>query len=611
MKQYEPASRSLAMFIVGVVVCLHAGVAFAQDNPAKAKMINVIDTSIYVRSDNFSYAGIHRGRHPTGVMLNAGVFAAAPEDHRINSWKTAIVLQHMGTSYVADLEAPVDSHSGVYGESYASKPRNKRPRHVVKNVLLNISSSRLDAFANEICNANAQELRQQGLSNQEIFGEDRIVRIGVFSRGKSVVVRSPKLGTHFIGAGDGPADLHLVCMKGPAPAVDAAGSLQTNTSVTDVSLTVLEQSTLGGACKVNLSTVVRTNLPNTEVRYRFEHTNGAKSDIKQVVTSHSSTAMDAHWYDVPLNPQGPEAGSVRVVGVSHDFQSDWKTYSMTCNAASPGDVATTAPPTQPKRTSVKPSVELSLEPTAKVMHRGMICPTKVKVTARLHSKMPFTGTGLVAMKQGNHAFGKHDVQLTPYIVWQHEEEFDLKTWSAVNASTGMAGGAHSFHGNADGSSAPPTQRFELRYVLTNNEAPVVTTPYKTIAVSCTDPQVNARIGPATDLTINRPDRPQHVKPGQLQLGQQRRPDRPQPVEPVSPKPQQQVMTVKPPKPTPRKEPVKPAGNQMKQGQSASGPQMRARAQPGAADRDCKYDPNSAVLPCADGKKRMKLINPFE
>lgn len=556
----------------------------------------------YVKSDGQKYTELSKEEHPlTNWQIPAQFTYDAPDNDRIKSYRLQLRLEW---------EVAGKSERYLGGRIQDSYKLGDRPKKIDKAVSFTLPRN-IESFAVNACNATADGFRNAGQSDDTIFSRIHYVHPRIYA--SHAIDLQPVPPNSFASAGTylTPSYVRFVCMKSAATSVAPAGSLQTNTSVTDVSLTVLEQSTLGGACKVNLSTVVRTNQPNTEVRYRFEHTNGAKSDIKQVVTSHSSTAMDAHWYDVPLNPQGPEAGSVRVVGVSHDFQSDWKTYSMTCNAASPGDVATTAPPTPPKRTSIKPSVELSLEPTAKVMHRGMICPTKIKVTARLHSKMPFTGTGLVTMKQGNHAFGKHDVQLTPYIVWQHDEEFDLKPWSAINASTGMTGGAHSFHGNADGSSAPPAQRFELRYVLTNNEAPVVTTPYKTIAVSCTDPQVNARIGPATDLTINRPDRPQHVKPGQLQLGQQQRPDRPQPVKPVSPKPQQQVMTAKPPQPAPRTEPVKPAGNQMKQGQSASGPQMRARAQPGAADRDCKYDPNSAVLPCADGKKRMKLINPFE
>ena len=53
----------------------------------------------------------------------------------------------------------------------------------------------------------------------------------------------------------------------------------------------------------------RINLPNTTVKYHFEHSNGKKSDLKTVKTDHSKTAIDAHWYNVPKNPHGEEAGS--------------------------------------------------------------------------------------------------------------------------------------------------------------------------------------------------------------------------------------------------------------------------------------------------------------
>ncbi|GAA6143042.1 hypothetical protein NBRC116584_28600 [Hydrogenophaga sp. 5NK40-0174] len=573
-------------------------------NPADAKLSNVGGT-IYVRSEPQGYVGIYRGRHASGVELTALASASASDDYRINSWKTALVLQRYGFSYQPDIEGHVDTEGGVYGESYVSKPKRKRPRSVWKDVTLRYSASELDSFAAQVCNAHAETLRQQNVPDGDILKEDRIVDIYSLPQGKSVVVRSHEGFFHdFVGADPiSPRELKMVCMGLPKPSVATAGDLKGSTAVTNAHLTILKQSTLGGSCKVNLSTVVTTDTANTEVRFRFEHTNGKLSDIKSVITSHTKKAMDAYWYDVPFDPAGDEMGSIRMVGVSHEFTSDWEAYHMTCNAASPGDVATTAPPAPPKRTSVKPSVELLLEPTAKVMHRGLLCPTKVKVTAKIHSKMAFTGTGLVHMKQGGHSFAKHDVQLSPFIVWQHLDEFDLKPWGAVNAPTGMAGGSHTLQGLPGSANSQSTQRFELRYVLTNNQAPVVTTPFEIIAVSCVDPKVNGGIQPAMDLGLNKPEPPQQAVPRPLAAERQdlRRPEEEKPT-PARVAPA--TLQLKPP--ASPDEPREPRSKAPK-------PQMRSSAQPDqAAAQDCKYDPNSARLPCwPEKRKPMKLINPFE
>ncbi len=602
MPQYFKNRRWLLCLFLGP--CLGATTAYSASNPANTRMYIVGNSPIYVKADANGYVGIARDKHPLdGVKLMAYAMAVAPQDHRINSWKAAIVLTQYGASFRGDLEAHVDSRSGAYGESYASKPKRKRPRDVKKDVFLTVDHARLDSFAVQVCNAHANQLRQQNTPDAQIYGRDQTIKLGVYSEGKSVVVRDGQVMTHFVSEGKPEADLNLICMKRPGPDVSGMGELQVDTGVTDSSLTVMGQSTLGGACKVHLSTMVTTNVPNTKVKFRFEHTNGNLSDVKTVETSHTKTATDAYWYDVPFDPNGDEMGSIRMVGVSHQFTSDWKTYHMTCNKPSTGEVATTAPPVPPKRTSVKPSVELLLEPTAKVMQRGMICPTKVKVTAKVHSKMAFTGTGLVHMKQGGHAFAQHDVQLSPFIVWQHVDEFDLKPWSAVNASAGMAGGARSLHANAGSANTHPTQRFELRYVLTNNQAPVVTTPFKTIAISCVDPKVNAGIRPATGLSLDKPEPPQQTLPRPMTAGRQdfKRPEddnKPRPVR-VAPA----TLQVKPP--AAQDEPRQPK-------KKAPKPQMRTTTQPGQTAQGCHYDPNSARWPCPDDKRKpMTLINPFE
>jgi hypothetical protein len=469
-----------------------------------AKVTNVISKKIYVLGDGQTYTAVKSGPIATAESLTAHVnfTADAGLSGKVKSWSTWLEIhKHSGTTTF-----PVIAFKD-YSFSY-SYPKNNRPKTVDRTETIVVPKSAFNNLFTSQCNGLAQQLRQQGLSNKEIFSTNRSISYQIHAGASASYTGLDDL-THFVGADDSDQTAEIVCMKAPAPTVDTAGSLQTNVDVTDVSLNVLEQSTLGGACKVNLSTVFKTNLPNTEVRYQFEHTNGNKSDIKTVTTSHSKTAMDAHWYDVPLNPNGAEAGSVRIVGVSHDFQSSWKSYNMDCKKPSPNSLSLVT----------KPTVQLDLLPINNVMHQGMICPTKIKITATLSSQNAFSGTGVVSVKNGQFAFATHKVNLNPNVSWRYDETLDLKPWNTINAPVGQAGGTNTWQTQPGSGAATPSQRFEVRYSLNANQQNVIQTPYKTISVSCTAPKVNQQLLPGKDLKLKAPDVPQSVQPRQLQLKQ--------------------------------------------------------------------------------------------
>jgi len=139
-------------------------------------------------------------------------------------------------------------------------------------------------------------------------------------------------------------------------------------------LTISEQvSRFSGACKIILSGVITTNLANTDVQFQYEHTNGRKSGIKSVTTDHTRTAMFSHTYTIDNNPYDDEAGSIRLIGVSHNFQSDWKTYTMRCED----------PATNSWQTEIPPQLSLNVVVKETQLIKGQICPKNVLIEGRV------------------------------------------------------------------------------------------------------------------------------------------------------------------------------------------------------------------------------------
>lgn len=444
--------------------------------------------TIYVDSNGSEYTEISKNKHPLNIRFDADASVSAKKNRRINSWKMSVKLSYKGSSYgvnVHESSRDVTEDAGAYQESYTHLKKKKRPRSIHKQIALFVSRARLNEFAVNACNSHAASLRSQGSNNNLIFSKNHILSLDTSTYGSVETVRSTTWGTNFVGIMDSAVKGKVVCQKHQD--ISQAGSLQLGSDVTQASLTIIKQSTIGGSCKVNLSSVIQTNLPNTQVKYRYEHTNGNKSDIKTVTTGVSKTAMEAYWYDVPNNPNGREVGSVRMVGVSHSFQSAWKTYDMNCRDKSPSSLSEV-----PK----KPIVQVKLFPINNVSYQGMICPSKIRVATTLRSEVEFNGIGVLTVRDSNLSFETDEVNLEPFVYQQFKLDVDLKPWAEIGAATGLAGGANTFQVQGDNQGARNlSQRFQVRYILSANNQSVVQTPYKTIVVRCTLPSVNPRLVP--------------------------------------------------------------------------------------------------------------------
>ncbi|MGH1471020.1 MAG: hypothetical protein ACRBCS_07490 [Cellvibrionaceae bacterium] len=182
------------------------------------------------------------------------------------------------------------------------------------------------------------------------------------------------------------------------PLPTAASSVSMATGITSSSLTILEQySRFSGSCKITLSGVIQTNLPNTQVTFRYEHTNGRKSDLKTVTTSHAKTAMFSDTYNIDNNPYDDEAGSIRIIGVNHNFNSSWKTYTMRCEDAATNNLQTETPPQLTFTVNVRETQ----------LVQGQICPKDVVIHGKLTAgssisgNAVFIGSGVSAYQSDN------------------------------------------------------------------------------------------------------------------------------------------------------------------------------------------------------------------
>ena len=223
------------------------------------------------------------------------------------------------------------------------------------------------------CNNLADGLRAQGRSDGEIFGQDRQLAMDVsvapsatFS-GPSGFMDPPQLLTETTS---------ITCLKwGGAVGFAKPAPMKAVDGVSDAHLTLIEQYGPSGMCEIILSGVITTTSADMEVRFQYEHYDGKKSNVETVTTDHSKTAMFSHKYTVP-NQDGPEGGSVRMVGVSPSFTSNAAAYAMNCSEGGPGAM----------QAALLPEVSLTATQTGQVMVGGQYCPTGLLLRGRIEGK---------------------------------------------------------------------------------------------------------------------------------------------------------------------------------------------------------------------------------
>jgi hypothetical protein len=324
------------------------------------------------------------------------------------------------------------------------------------------------------CNSRVSISAASGQSLESVLGSD--FSVANIDSGFSFAYRyaCKRVGTVFeepLSPGESTGQLSL-------DAVCKATGYQEVVLVENVQLAIDELMTLGGSCKVKLKGSFNTSKSNELVRFRYEHIdedfNKRLSEVHQVTTNATGYVNFWHEYDVPDGP-GKDRGKVRIVGVSHEFQSRQKNYSVDCSKAGPSTVQVATPS----------SVNFSVTPveSSKKAFGSQICPTQVALKGTLVAGSDLSGQAVFV---GEHSL---DIYGQPFSInkgqtknFTHTRSID---WSVPSSTTLTLGG---------GGSAQALMKQDLtmgfNIVGDNSQTIILSVPRKAYPLSCSWPTVN-------------------------------------------------------------------------------------------------------------------------
>ncbi|WP_193371392.1 hypothetical protein [Pelagibius marinus] len=366
-----------------------------------------------------------------------------------------------------------------FGKS-KSYPWYDRPNSVNRTERLELPEYAWGAFVRTQCNALADHLRAQGLPDTAIFGQDRKLELGVVS---NLDVNNTGPGSNSIFVGATPWDevkkIEVVCKKWPGAAIPQASTTLAAppSKVVNKGLSIYEQYGITGVCKIRLDGWITTDQKNAEVSFRYKNQQGKQSQLWTVNTGESKTATFSHWYNI-ANTEWAETGFVRMVGVSHNFRSEWAEYTMECTEGGPQSLATDRPL----------EVTLKAVPQGKVMAHGRICPETVKLIAVLEGlgnasgEMMFFGTAFFSQR--------YDFSITPGQKVLQGADAPLR-WNSVPAPAQA--------------NMPLTQSRQFGLKVTDQHGRIIASvPQHPFVLGCSTPTVNPSVQPAPGgLTVER------------------------------------------------------------------------------------------------------------
>ncbi len=287
-----------------------------------SQVTSVLTKTLIVGSDGRKYTHSKTGDFKARIRVNMD----AGFSGRFRSWRTWLKIGREGIlrSYWPEYTV------GAYYKSYSS---SDRPKRVDRTVVAFAPKSEIERLLLGQCNTMAAELRDGGMSDEQIFSIDREITMTAISQ--LSYDQTGIDGLSFVGAQSG-KEFTLRCEKHRD--LSGAGSIaEVPSKVTEASTTLVEQPTLnGGNCRVRINGVFRTDRSDTEVKYRYVYTemdgsNRKVSNLKTTQTDHAKVAMTTDVYDIPI-VSGRERGRIRVESVQpNSVKSGWKTFDMNCS----------------------------------------------------------------------------------------------------------------------------------------------------------------------------------------------------------------------------------------------------------------------------------------
>jgi hypothetical protein len=213
-----------------------------------------------------------------------------------------------------------------HSESY---PFGSRPNKVNKIVDLSVAASTLEDEAVSMCNTIASGLRFNGMSDAQIFGQDRQAHFNV-SLAHDQNMNGP--GSNQLVIEALPASrLDVICKRYTPPSLPGSnGGIASNIVIENATMTLMELPSKTGSCRVRTTLLVQSNKPNTQINYRYIHS-GASSQTYGAITDQSGDFTVLRLWDIP-KVQGPEIGWFQVQGVSANFATNQAAYEMECQS---------------------------------------------------------------------------------------------------------------------------------------------------------------------------------------------------------------------------------------------------------------------------------------
>lgn len=462
-----------------------------------------------------------RRRLPAAAILLAGLSATAPALADVGTvnviWlgTPVIVVESNGSNYDkvvpssqnidgkirVDLDAGVSGrvrsweawpelrpHDGAWkaikgtGMSRSKSYNTPRPKTVVEEFNFSIPRVHYAVTVIAACNGEAARLRSQGLDNAAIFGQDRAALFEV-DAGVSYDMSG-------LAGSDTPEEVRgflertVICKGIPsAPAPVADDPTRTKPEVEQAVLSIHEEGSLRGACSINLSGVIETNQPNTQVKFRYHSDDGRKSELKTVATDQSGTVMFNHEY--PLSAGGTKTGKIRMVGEFPGFTSAWRNYSVNCGSPAQGFASNDPTP---------PTLALTVAPYKEKMHKGFACPAQVAMNGKIMASDAYEGRAIFTAAQQAVAEPQSQVD---------EQDFDIvagQHWAVGFAPEVRWSNVVAVGGN------PPKQTMKLTFIVARHNKAVASVQ-KILVLSCRKVQTSG-VGQGAPGAVAQPGAPE-------------------------------------------------------------------------------------------------------
>jgi hypothetical protein len=225
--------------------------------------------------------------------------------------------------------------------------------------------------------------------------------------------------------------------------------------------------------------------------------------------------MFDHDYDVPNNPNGGESGRIRIVGVSHPFESAKRSYEMDC----------TAPATDELQALLPPTLQMQVVPLEKVMVGRQLCVSRVRIIGKITGRGPMSGYAAFVGDRNYISPPKdYEVEQGEVVLTVAERALD---WAADPQRTLTTGPTPA--------GQPKSQTIDLGFNVTgSNNAIVASLPKKGFTFTCSFPTLDPAVVGDQGLTVE-PRQPA-AEPPVLRRMQQKQPGAVQPRLPAQEKP---------------------------------------------------------------------------